>query len=224
MTGPGGRDMDGKSRTLRTGEYLVSRAARYLPPADREQRHQEWSAELPVILHDPAVRPAARRATRMLWFAADTLRGAAIARYTSAGQHAHRDADGKARDLVTRNGLTSLITLPVLLGLGVCLFYPGPSGGLTYDVAFLLVPVIIVLSSLVSREPLTLRSHWNLWGLLVFGTGQLLHDLAHRLGWGHPLLFTVVYYCGGAIFIAALGFAVANGLRSGYTHFRKVRP
>ncbi len=36
------------------------------------------AAELPVILHDRDVRPAAARAARMLWFAADALRGATL--------------------------------------------------------------------------------------------------------------------------------------------------
>jgi hypothetical protein len=43
--------MNDKGWLLRAGEYLVGRAARSLPPADCEQRHQEWSAELPVILN-----------------------------------------------------------------------------------------------------------------------------------------------------------------------------
>ena len=216
--------MNGKSRALRTGEYLVGRAAGYLPPSDREERHQEWAAELPAILNDPTVRPAARRAARMLWFALDTLRGAAVARYTSRGHHAHRDADGKARDRVTRDGLASLFTLLVLLGLGVVLFYPGLFGGLAYDVAFLLIPLIIILSTVVDHEPMSLRSHWNVWSLLVWGTGQFLHGLAHHLGWGHPLLFTVILYGSGAVFVAALGIALFGWVRSTRADFRNVRP
>jgi hypothetical protein len=77
-----GHDMNGKGRVLRTGEYLVAHASRYPPASIREERQQEWMAELPAILRDPAVRPAARRAAPMLMFAADTFRGAAGARYT----------------------------------------------------------------------------------------------------------------------------------------------
>jgi hypothetical protein len=62
---------------LRTGEYLVGRACRGLPPKTRDQRYREWTAELPAILHDPQIRLAPHRAVRMLGYAADTLRGTA---------------------------------------------------------------------------------------------------------------------------------------------------
>jgi len=64
---------------LRIGEYLVGRACQQLPRRIREQRYQEWVAELPVILHDPQIGPAPRRVVRMLGYAADTVRGAALA-------------------------------------------------------------------------------------------------------------------------------------------------
>jgi hypothetical protein len=63
---------------LRIGEYLVGRACRQLPRDIREQRYQEWMAELPAILRDPQIGPAPRRAVRMLGYAADTLRGAVL--------------------------------------------------------------------------------------------------------------------------------------------------
>jgi hypothetical protein len=67
--------MRGERRLLLLGEYLVGRACQRLPPDVREERHREWSAELPAILHDPQVRLAPLRAVRMLGYAADTLRG-----------------------------------------------------------------------------------------------------------------------------------------------------
>lgn len=69
--------MRGERQLLRTGEYLVGRACRRLPRDIRQERYREWTAELPAILHDPQIRPAPRRAIRMLAYAADTLRGAA---------------------------------------------------------------------------------------------------------------------------------------------------
>ncbi len=63
---------------LRTGEYLVGRACRRLPPKTRDQRYREWTAELPAILHDPQIRLAPYRAVRMLGYAADTLRAATL--------------------------------------------------------------------------------------------------------------------------------------------------
>jgi hypothetical protein len=71
--------MRGERRLLRLGEYLVGRACQQLPQDIREERYEEWAAELPAILHDPQIRPAPRRAMRMLAYAADTLRGTALA-------------------------------------------------------------------------------------------------------------------------------------------------
>jgi DivIVA domain-containing protein len=71
--------MRGERRLLRTGEYLIARACRHLPAGARDERYREWVAELPAILHDPGVRPAARRAARMLRYASGTIRGTALA-------------------------------------------------------------------------------------------------------------------------------------------------
>ena len=84
--------MSGGRWLLRVGEFLVGRAARHLPAAARDERYQEWAAELPVILGDPEIKPAAARAARMLWFAADTLRGA-----SSGGARAGPPGTGSAR-------------------------------------------------------------------------------------------------------------------------------
>src|SRR6202034_3770069 len=75
---PGESGMKGERQLTRLGEYLVSRACQRLPQDTREERCQEWAAELPAILHDPQVRFAPWRAARMLAYAADTLRGAAM--------------------------------------------------------------------------------------------------------------------------------------------------
>jgi hypothetical protein len=71
--------MRAERAVLRTGEYLVGRACRRLPLETRDQRYREWTAELPAILHDPQIRLAPHRAARMLGYAADTLRGSAMA-------------------------------------------------------------------------------------------------------------------------------------------------
>ncbi len=69
--------MRGERRLLRIGEYLIARACRHLPAGARDERYREWVAELPAILGDPGVRPAARRAARMLRYASGTIRGTA---------------------------------------------------------------------------------------------------------------------------------------------------
>jgi DivIVA domain-containing protein len=70
--------MRGERRLLRIGEYLIARACRHLPAGARDERYREWAAELPAILDDPGVRPAARRAARMLRYASGTIRGTAL--------------------------------------------------------------------------------------------------------------------------------------------------
>jgi hypothetical protein len=70
--------MRGERRLLRIGEYLIARACRHLPAEARDERYREWVAELPAILRDPDVRPAARRAARMLRYASGTIRGTAL--------------------------------------------------------------------------------------------------------------------------------------------------
>ena len=70
--------MRGERHLLRLGEYLVGRACQQLPQDIREERYEEWAAELPAILHDPQIGLAPRRAMRMLAYAADTLRGTAL--------------------------------------------------------------------------------------------------------------------------------------------------
>ena len=69
---------EGERRLLRIGEYLIARACRYLPAGARDERYREWVAELPAILRDPGVTPAARRAARMLRYASGTIRGTAL--------------------------------------------------------------------------------------------------------------------------------------------------
>jgi DivIVA domain-containing protein len=70
--------MRGEPRLLRIGEYLIARACRHLPAEARDERYREWVAELPAILGDPGVRLTARRAARMLGYAAGTLWGTAL--------------------------------------------------------------------------------------------------------------------------------------------------
>ena len=70
--------MRGERWLLRIGEYLIVRACRHLPAQARDERYREWVAELPAILRDPGVRPAARRAARVLGYASGTIRGTAL--------------------------------------------------------------------------------------------------------------------------------------------------
>jgi DivIVA domain-containing protein len=78
--------MRGERRLLRVGEYLIGCASRLLPGEMREERCREWTAELPAILRDPDTSLAARRAARMLRYAAGTVWVTARAPGNARGQ------------------------------------------------------------------------------------------------------------------------------------------
>ncbi len=213
--------MRGERWLLRVGEFMVGRAARHLPAAARAERYQEWAAELPVILGDPEVKPAAARASRMLWFAADTLRGAVLRPGRARHRGAHRGPAGKngvlksARWLGT--GLGLLAALAVLLAILAFMIY--------YDIFTVSTSLAGYLSSVLSYALVDLAG-WLLWrrrggvGPCWFGAGVLAAvaggggaNLAGHLGWGHPLLFTLVSGCGYAVCAACIGVAVIRPAR-----------
>ena len=81
---------------LRAGEYLIGRSCRRLPGQIRDERYREWTGELPAILNDPDTRSAVRRAVRMLGYAADTVRGTALARGRARRRPWHAGPRGSA--------------------------------------------------------------------------------------------------------------------------------
>ncbi|HEY2442900.1 MAG TPA: hypothetical protein VGI31_07180 [Streptosporangiaceae bacterium] len=107
--------MRGERALLRAGEYLARRASRRLPASIRDERYREWTAELPVILHDPDVRPSLRRAGRMLSFAADTLRGTALPSSQGWYRGTHRGRGSGKKDARMLMILVGLLTLFFLL-------------------------------------------------------------------------------------------------------------
>jgi hypothetical protein len=217
--------MRGERQALRAGELLVSLASRRLPPRIRQERRQEWLAELPVILRDrgPApVRgrgPAPVRVVRMLAFAADTLRGTALAPQAYHG--AHR---GKATKNIRWLG-TGLLLLGALLVLlpasALVLIYPeardihqlaaGPN--LAYGVSWVLAGLIMLGATFIPRwyNP---QRRWYSVSKLVAGVDLSLRAIASSSGWGHPLLFANISYCGYAISVACLGTAAVLTVRS----------
>ncbi len=202
--------MRGERWLLRMGEFLVGRAARHLPAAARAERYQEWAAELPVILRDPEIKPAAARAARMLWFAVDTLRGAALRPGTARRGGAHRGSAAKnARWLGV--GAALLTGLLVLLAILAFIVY--------YDI-FVNASLAGYVSSLVSyslsslagcllwRRPGVADRYWFGAGVLAAIAGGGAAHLAGPLGWGHPLLFTLIGDCGYAVCVACISVAV----------------
>lgn len=59
----------------RLAEQLIRHACRDLPDDIREDRYDEWAAELPAILYDPNICSQTRRIFSALLYAADHSRG-----------------------------------------------------------------------------------------------------------------------------------------------------
>jgi hypothetical protein len=149
--------MRGERWLLRVGEFLVGRAARRLPAAARDERCREWAAELPVILGDPEIKTAAARAARMLWFAADTLRGAALGP-GPAHRGAHRGTAGKnARWLGAGAALLAALLAALAALLAVQAFIVHQiifSGNLAFYVSYVLTSLAILAGRrLLRRRP-----------------------------------------------------------------------
>jgi hypothetical protein len=203
--------MRGERCLLSAGDLLVDLAARRLPAAVRDERRREWAAELPVILSDPEVKPAAARAVRMLWFAADTWRGTTLGRGRVArhrGTHRGPAAKWTVKSaLWLGQGVALLTAMAVLLAAMAYFVYQTVVGvTLPFYVVFLLVTLVGFVSSLVRRQPA--GKCWSGASLAASAIGQFVCALAPRLSWGHPLLFTVIFYC-SLVFLAACNSAQA---------------
>jgi hypothetical protein len=211
--------MRGERWLLRTGEFLVGRAARHLPAAARAERYREWAAELPVILGDPEIKPAAARAARMLWFAADTLRGAVLGPGPARHRGAHRGRGTPAQDARWLGvGVALLTGLAVLLaGLASIVYYDIVicSASLAGYVSSLVGWCLASLAScLLRRRPDGAARGWFGAGLLAAVAGGGAAHLAGHLGWGHPLLFTLIAACGYAVCAACISVAAVTVKRS----------
>jgi hypothetical protein len=209
--------MRGERYALRAGEYLVSRASQRLPARIRQERYQEWLAELPVILRDRDTGPAPVRVARMLAFAADTLRGTALA--PGAYRGAHRGAYRGTAESIRWLG-TGLLLLGGLLAGALfllayegCIIYQLATGpNLAFSVTLLLANLSIFAASCIPRWA-SPRVRWYSTSKIVAGAGLSIRAIASLSGWGHPLLFAIISYCGYAVSAACLGLTVVQTVR-----------
>ncbi len=207
--------MRGERHVLRAGEYLVSRACRRLPARIREEWYQEWLAELPVILHDREAGPAPLRVVRMLAFAADTLRGTTLA--PDAYRGAHRGGAVKTIHWLAVGLLLFSALLGALLALlayeGYIIYQLIAGASLIFSATLVLVHLASFAASRIPRWDIAITS-WYSMGKVEAGAGLLVRAIASQSGWGHPLLFAIISYCGYAISAACLGMAVVLLMRS----------
>jgi hypothetical protein len=212
--------MRAERTALRAGETLISLACRRLPAGIRPERYQEWAAELPVILHDPGAGPAPVRMVRMLAFAADTLRGTALASDAYHGAHRGAPARNTAAKSIRWLG-TGLLLLGGVLGGALfllayegCIIYQLATGpNLAFSVPLVLVNLGFFAASFIPRWA-SPGLRWYGMGQVVVGAGLSIRAIARLSGWGHPLLFAIISYCGYAISVACLGVAVVQAVRN----------
>jgi hypothetical protein len=207
--------MRAERSALRAGEYLVSVACRRLPAGIRQQRYQEWAAELPAILRDRSTGPAPVRVVRMLAFAADTLRGTALAPTAHRGAHRGAPARNTAAKSIRWLG-TGLLLLGALLGYALVLL--AYEGCIIYWLATGPNLIVSVLLVLVNAPSCILRRaspgrRWYSMSKIVAGAGLSIRAIASPFGWGHPLLFAIISYCGYALSAACVGMAVVHAAR-----------
>jgi hypothetical protein len=107
-------------------EWLIGRASRHLPAAGRDERYQEWTAELPAILADPEVRPALLRSARALRFAVGTIRTARREHGIFRGQLTGADARSAGVRLFISASLW--LAAVCLIRIGAVLHIPAPHG------------------------------------------------------------------------------------------------
>jgi hypothetical protein len=211
--------MRGERWLLRLGEFLVGRAARHLPAAVRVERCREWAAELPVILDDPEIKTAAARAARMLWFAADTVRGAALGPGPARRVGAHRGSASMGKDARWLGvGVALLTGLAVsLAGLAFMVYHDifiGSASLAGYLSCVLSYSLVSLVGCLLWRRPGGAGRYWFGPGVLAAVAGGGAAHLAGHLGWGHPLLFTLIAACGYAVCAACITVAVVIVIRS----------
>ena len=211
--------MRGERHALRAGEYLVSRACRRLPARIREERYQEWLAELPVILHDREAGPAPLRVVRMLAFAADTLRGTALAPDAYHGAHRGAPARNTAAKSIRWLGTGLLLAGALLACALVLLAYEGyiiyqlvAGPNLAFSVPLVLVNLGYLAASCIPRWA-SPGQRWYSMSKIVAGAGLSIRAIASPSGWGHPVLFAIISYCGYAISAACLGMAAVHAVR-----------
>jgi hypothetical protein len=134
----------GCDHAQRLAEYLIRRACHHLPEDIRDERYQEWTAELPAILYSPDTRYQAIRVARALCYAADHTRGARryprtagksrvpVAAARSPAPSMHRPSRNPWRDVA---GVTAISEMALLLTLNWWTVLPAGLFALT--IAFL---------------------------------------------------------------------------------------
>ena len=156
------------------------------------------------------------RVVRMLAFAADTLRGTTMASGVYRGAHRGRGTPAKdirwlGTGLLLLGGLLAcVLALLAYEGFIICQLATGPN--LFFSVPLVLVNLGYFAASWIPRWA-SPGWRWYSMSKIVAGAGLSIRAIASPAGWGHPLLFAIISYCGYAISVACLAMAVARAVR-----------
>ena len=100
-----------------------------------------------------------------------------------------------------------------LLAYEGCIIYEvATSPNLFFSVPLLLISLVFFTASYIRRRYPAGRG-WYDSSNIVAGAVLSLRAIASTSGWGHPLLFAIISYCGYAISAACLGMAVIQAVR-----------
>jgi hypothetical protein len=105
----------------RLAEWLIRAACRRLPADVRAERYREWTAELPAILADEAIRPVVLRALRALAFSVGISKTTRhLTRSARAGSRRARNAQWRTGASRSRPGE---LAVRVVIGLASWLVF-----------------------------------------------------------------------------------------------------
>jgi len=110
--------------------------------------------------------------------------------------------------------LGALLALLALLAYEGYIIYQLIAGAsLIFSATLVLVHLASFAASRIPRWDIATAS-WYSMGKVAAGAGLLVRAIASQSGWGHPLLFAIISYCGYAMSAACLGVAVVLLARS----------
>ena len=183
----------------RLAERLIRFSCRRLPADQRAERCQEWSAELPAIMHDETVRPRVMRSVRALSFsagiAATTRR---LSRTAGWSRRAPASAwrDGAAQVQPSNLGLRATIGLAVWLviiftAVSLLRAFPHPHGWTVVLILALAAAFVVYCLADIVRAPAVRylpKWAWALICLVQIPGGGIIYLSVGRVGRSHSPL------------------------------------
>ena len=188
--------MSGTPHAQRIAERLIRASCRRLPGELRAERYQEWSAELPAILHDATIRSGLIRAMRALSYSVGVStatrrlsRAAGRSRSARAPEWRDRAMHVRPGNLAVRATI-GLAAWLLTVFLAVSLLRAFPTG---WAVAISLVPAagfaVFCLADLARADAVRYLPKWA-WALICVAqipSGGIAYLSVGRVGRARPM-------------------------------------